>query len=953
MVGSTVSHYKIVGTLGAGGMSVVYEAQDTRLPRRVALKFLHGELSTDPLALARFTREAHALSRLNHPNICTIYDIGQADGAPFIVMERLEGGTLRERLNAGPIGGRELIDIAVQIAEALKAAHEKGIVHRDIKPGNVFITPQGVKVLDFGLAKPVETSASPTTDEATLEGRPVGTANYMSPEQIRQEPLDSRSDLFSMGVMLFEMATGFLPFKGNSVGETISNILERDPPSLTVIAPHHPPDLDRLVRELLAKEAADRCQSAEALIAELRALEPRFEAALPVAPRPAGGRRFHLIRAIPAWTYVASAVVIAIVAVASLMMPDVTEARFSARDTLLVADVENQTREPQLDAVLYESLVSELYQSPHVTLVLPETVREVLARMRLPADTSITESTAREIAAREGMRAILLASVAPVGDGYAVRARVVSATAPAVLASAVRSAASVDQTLTAAQAIARDVREQLGESLRSIDAHAAPLAAVTTQSLDALRLFTLGKDELANRNFHEALALFQRAIEIDREFAMAYHYAAQACANVCDFERLIAYESEAVRLSDRFGLRERLTIQADFYHLIDHYDRAISNYRLLTSQYPEDDRTLRNLGRLYWRNMQLAESIVTLDRALRLGADPIVRLELAPQYFKAGQVDAAVAVLSPLVRGGSGRERFDALLDSATFELGRGQLQETDRLLREARIAAGTDPAGNDRLAVRWADYFLAQGRYREALQALGSPPDGLDANPQREPAWRRLHRQVEVLLLSGQAGRARDLLRRLPDVPLRSQLWVLKGLASARAGDLRTAESVRAGLQRAVETRDLGPSTQSRVLMLDAEIAMQRGQGQRAVALARVAVERFGSAMALEVLARAQARGGDAPGAVDSYRRLLARGFERAAEADAPAVYRLTLARFELAQLLESLGQRAEAQLLYQEFLERWKDADPTLPALEVARLRSGRGAQSTPAGRGPTPVT
>lgn len=278
MIGTTVSHYLIVGKLGGGGMAVVYEAQDVRLPRRVALKFLHDELAGDLLALARFKREAAALSILNHPNICTIHEVDEFEGRPFIAMEKLEGRTLRARLAEGPIEPSELLDVASQVARALKAAHEKGVVHRDIKPSNIFITSHGVKVLDFGLAKLLVTPEDESAEDRTLDGRPVGTVNYMSPERIRQDDLDPRSDLFSLGVVMFEMAAGFTPFRGETVAETVANVLDQDPPSLADVVPRQPDELQSIVQKLLARDPDARHQTAGALLRDLKSLAIRIDA---------------------------------------------------------------------------------------------------------------------------------------------------------------------------------------------------------------------------------------------------------------------------------------------------------------------------------------------------------------------------------------------------------------------------------------------------------------------------------------------------------------------------------------------------------------------------------------------------------------------------------------------------------------------------------------------------
>jgi len=272
MLGTTVGHYRISGKLGVGGMGVVYEAEDMRLPRRVALKFLPDELADDPDAVRRFTREAHTVALLNHPHICTIHDIGSHEGRSFITMERLDGVTLKVYLAKRDLATSEVVNIARQIAEALDAAHAKNIVHRDIKPGNVFVGDTGhVKVLDFGLARRLQTDQT-SEEGSTIPGRPIGTTNYMAPERILQRPLDPRCDLFSLGVVIYEMSTGRLPFAGASPGETVTNILEKPPPPLTTLSPRRPAALTRIVSRLLAKRPEDRFQSAAELHRALAAV---------------------------------------------------------------------------------------------------------------------------------------------------------------------------------------------------------------------------------------------------------------------------------------------------------------------------------------------------------------------------------------------------------------------------------------------------------------------------------------------------------------------------------------------------------------------------------------------------------------------------------------------------------------------------------------------------------
>jgi serine/threonine protein kinase len=268
MVGLTVSHYRITGKLGTGGMGIVYEADDTRLPRKVALKFLPDELADDADAVRRFAREAATIALISHPNICTIFEVDTYEGRQFIAMERIEGVSLKTFMAQQDLDTGRIVDIGLQITSALAAAHAKGVVHRDIKPGNVMIGAEGhAKVLDFGLARQFRLPGSGETglEGSTIPGRPLGTANYMAPERILQLPLDPRSDLFSLGVILYEMATGRLPFAGATPAETVSNVLDRDPKPMAALAPHHPAALEHVVSRLLAKRAADRYQTAEQL----------------------------------------------------------------------------------------------------------------------------------------------------------------------------------------------------------------------------------------------------------------------------------------------------------------------------------------------------------------------------------------------------------------------------------------------------------------------------------------------------------------------------------------------------------------------------------------------------------------------------------------------------------------------------------------------------------------
>ncbi len=951
MIGQTISHYRVAERLGSGGMGVVYKAQDTRLDRFVALKFLPADLAKDPQALERFRREAKAASALNHPNICTIYDIGEHEGQSFIVMEFLEGMVLRKCIAGRPLESDVILSLAIEIAGALEAVDAVGIVHRDIKPSNVFVTQRGhVKVLDFGLAKittrvdlhdgdKVHEASTVTTQDLTDAGATPGTLAFMSPEQVRGEELDHRTDLFSFGVVIYEMATGRLPFGRKTVGATFAAILHEWPQPASHWNPKLPAGLDKIIFRALQKDRLLRYQRASEVRSDLRQLsattksaatvsaDPKSIATLP--PETAVSRKSRWKHALPIALTLLALLGAILLGLAHRRTPQAS--KLNDKDAVVLADFANATGDPVFDNTLKQALAISLRQSPFLNILPDARVAAALTMMTRPANTPLTSDVTREVCQRTNSKAYIGGSISAIGKDYVLGLKATSCETGDVLAEEQTTADRKEQVLGVLGKSAAKLRAKLGESLASVTKYNRPLDEATTWSLEALKQYSEGRRVQLEQGDTASLPYMKRASELDPAFAVAYAALGACYSNLNQATLARENFQKAYDLRDRVTQKESFAIEAFYFsYVTGEIDKANQTYTEWARTYPGDSIPHDNLGASFITLGQYDKAAEETNASLRLEPDDEVAYgNLAGDYLSLDRIKDVKAALD---------EASKRNLDSPYLRLQRYHLAflENDQPAMEEQSSwARGKPGAEDGQLSDESDTEAYYGRMRNARELTRQAVESARRNGSADTAalW-----QVNEALREAEFGNTSLARKAAADAMASSSgsdIQLLAALALARSGDTvqssALADKVAAEFDRDTMIQAYWLPT------IRAAIAIDRGDPRKAVELLSMASEyelgqpaqwpSHGTMYPVYVRGDAYLRAGDGELAAAEFQKMID---HRGIVANFPLA---ALAHLQLGRAYKLAGDVGKARESYAAFLVVWLNADPDLTILKRAK--------------------
>jgi len=924
LVGSELDHYRIVEKIGAGGMGEVYRARDEHLSRDVAIKVLPPGTLSDASARKHFRKEALVLSQLNHPNIATIHDFNTQQGVDFLVMEYIPGITLSEKVAAGALPEKEVVRLGVQLAEGLAAAHEHGVVHRDLKPGNLRITSDGrLKILDFGLAKlwhPV--TATATTESLSETQTMAGTLPYMAPEQLLGGEIDARSDLHAAGLALYEMATGRYPFAEVERSQLIGAILKRPPRPPTALNPNLSPKFEWIIGKCLEKEPENRYQSAKELAIDLRSL--LTPSTVKVAEVPVAGRRFWKV-------LVSASLMLVAVAIAGALYLHLHQAmaHLTEKDTIVLSDFTNTTGDSVFDDTLKQGLSVQLEQTPFLALVSERRVNEILKLMGRPAGDRLTPELTHEVCQRTGSKAMLIGSIAGLGSQYVIGLKAVTCNTGDVLAEAQEQAAGKEAVLKALDNAAVNLRGKLGESLSSVQKYATPVEEATTPSLEALKAYSLGRKTQNAKGGTVALPFFKRAVDLDPNFAMAYAWMGMDYFSFNEVGRGAENARKAYELREKVSERERFYIEGHYYlTATGELEKAAQTFELWQQTYPRDDLAYRSLGFVSVDLGNWEKALEGFEAALHLEpTDGVNYGNLGVAYMALNRLDEAEAVFK---QAEERKLEHEFLLQNRywlTFL--KGNVSQMTQL---AASAEGK-PGAEDLLLATQADTEAWYGKLKNARELTRRAMDSAHDNDAKEVAAAYQAAAALREVESGNREQARAGANAALKLAPNRDVRAIAALALARAGDTAGAEKLAAELDK---TFPLDTLVQRYWLpTIQAGVALERRDPNRAVELLNLAssIELSQPTNLTVSLCPVYLRG-------EAY-LMRHDGKRAAAEFQKFIDHRGVVINFPwgalaglgLSRAYAMLGDTAKARAAYQDFLTLWRDADPDVPVLKEAQ--------------------